>query len=176
VNKIIAFVLAIALMGCASMNDAMTPSAHVQKDDFDGSTLVNQDPVSAATLGDSGWNVLGFDWTSKTPNSAYITVGVQGINNISGVQFNADGKLIESVKHASIGTNYANSSSPLSTRRFSMPWNDFKIIATAKDVKMRVEMINTYNVSKFGPANGTVIVNTKFTPFVQKVEEALKAQ
>jgi len=59
-----------------------------------------------------------------------------------------------------------------STRRFAMPLDDFKAIATAKDVRMRVESIDTYNVSKFGSAYSNAIVNTKFAPFLEKIEAA----
>ena len=174
--------VALIASGCASMNDAMTPSAHIQKDEFDGSTIITQAPVSAAGSLSDAWNTMGFDWSSKTPDTVYVTIGVQGVSNISGVKFNADGAIIETAKPASVGTDYANATIGMamngigdkttSTRRFAMPLSDFKTIATANDVRMRVEMINTYNVSKFGKANKNAIVNTKFGPFLKKIEAA----
>ena len=183
-RNILFIAILLVVSGCASMNDAMTPSAHVEKDKFDGATIVNQDSVSASSsVSDENMHSLGFDWTSKSPDVVYITVGVYGVANISGVKFNADGKIIESAKPVATSTDYANatiemvmagsSGKTFSTRRFVMPIDDFRTIATAQDVRMRIDRINSYSVSTFGPANGIAIINTKFKPFLEKVDSII---
>jgi len=164
----------LCLAGCASVNDAMTPSAHEQTDDFDGATIIRQAPVNAASSLSEAWHTLGFDWSSKSPASIYITVGVYGISNISAVQFNVDGRMIGSSRAVATSTDYASASSgnEWSQRRFSMPLSDFRALAAGNDIRMRVEMIDTYSVSKFGPANSGAIVNSKIGPFLAKVDAA----
>jgi hypothetical protein len=160
-------VLIVLVVGCTSMNDALTPSLQLIKDDFDGAMIVRQAPVSAASgLGDS-WHTLGFEWTQKTPNIVYVTAGVQGITNIYQLAFNADGRIIENVKTASAQTDYGQ----WSTRRFSMTWEDFLAMANAKEVKMRVSRANEYTVSSFGPVHPNALVNAKLVPFVAKVRD-----
>ncbi len=161
-------VLAVLLVaGCATMNDAMTPSLSVIKDDFDGSLVLRQSPVSSSSSLGEGWHTLGFEWNQKNPDTVFITAGTNGIVNITDVAFNADGQVISSIKPASTITEYGQ----WSTRRFSMSWEDFLKIATAKSVKMKVVRINDYTVSSFGPEHSGAIVNTKIQPFVDKVRE-----
>jgi hypothetical protein len=157
----------VLLVGCTSMNDALTPSLQLIKDDFDGAMIVRQAPVSAASgLGDA-WHTLGFEWTQKTPNLVYVTAGVQGITNIYQLAFNADGRVIDNLNMASAQTDY----SQWSTRRFSMTWDDFLAVANAKEVKMRVSRANEYTVSSFGPVHANALVNAKLVPFVAKVRD-----
>lgn len=166
-------VLAVLLItGCATMNDAMTPSLSIIKDDFDGSLIVRQSPVSASSGFGEGWHTLGFEWNQKDPDTIFITVGANGIVNITDVAFNADGQVISNIKPASAITEYGQ----WSTRRFSMPWEDFLKIADAKSVKMKVVRINDYTVSSFGPDHSGAIVNTKIPPFVEKVRELRSAR
>lgn len=153
--------------GCASLNDSLTPSMSVMKDDFDGSIVVRQSPVSSSSGMSEGWHTLGFEWNQKSPDIIFITAGTNGTVNITDVEFNADGKIISDIKMASIITEYGK----WSTRRFSMPWSDFLKIANAKSVKMKVVKLNSYTVSSFGSANSGAVVNTKIPPFVEKVRE-----
>jgi len=180
-KKLIFIIAVVVMAGCAGMNDAMTPSAHVQKDDFDGATIITQEPVNASNITDD-WHLLGFDWTSRTPDSVYITVGVYGVSNISGVKFNVDGNIIDSTRPASTGTDYANATAGMvmsgtggdtwSKRRFVMPLPDFRLLAAGSDTRIRVERINKYSVSKIGPSNGNAVVNVKFKPFLEKIAAA----
>lgn len=166
--KNILILLAVLLVaGCATMNDAMTPSLSVIKDDFDGSLVLRQSPVSSSSSLGEGWHTLGFEWNQKNPDTIFVTVGTNGIVNINGVAFNADGQIITNIKLASKITEYGQ----WSTRRFSMSWEDFLKIANAKSVKMKVVKINDYTVSSFGPEHSGAIVNTKISPFVTKVRE-----
>jgi hypothetical protein len=155
------------LSACASMNDSMTPSAQTMKDDFDGSVVVRQEPVSSASSLSEAWQTLGFDWNQKTPDVVYVTAGAQGVVNITALAFNADGRIIDSIKPASALTEYGK----WSTRRFAMTWQDFLVVANAKSVKMRVTRINDYTVSSFGPEHSGATVNSKIAPFVAKVSE-----
>jgi len=166
-KMVIYLLVALVFSGCASMNDSLTPSMSVVKDDFDGSIIVRQAPVSAASSMSEGWHTLGFEWNQKTPDIIYITAGTNGTVNITDVEFNADGNIISNIKTASTLTEYGK----WSTRRFSMSWNDFLKITNAKSVKMKVVQINDYTVSSFGPENSGAIVNTKIPPFLKKVQE-----
>ena len=155
------------LIGCASMNDALTPSMQVKKDSFDNSTVVIQEPVSSAGSIKEAWHTLGFSWNQKTPDIIYITVGTNGIVNITNVAFNADGKIISNIKTASATTEYGQ----WSTRRFAMSWDDFQTVANAQLVKMKVSRINDYTVSSFGKERSGATINSKFPPFIAKVSE-----
>jgi|SRR5690554_709877 len=166
--RIIVLIFAlVGLHGCASFNDSMTPSMKVQKDDFDGSLIVSQSPVSAASSMKEAWHTLGFEWVQKFPDVVFIEVGVSGITNVVSVAFNVDGEIIENVKQASSLTKYGD----WSTRRLVIPIKDFSKIAAGKDVKMKVMQIDTYSVSSFGSANSGAIVNSKFPPFIEKLKE-----
>lgn len=160
-------VLLFAVSGCASFNNAMTPSLSVQQDQFDGSLIITQPPVSSASGLSEGWHTLGFQWSNKFPNVVFLEVGVSGITNVMGVAFNVDGQIIENIKEASALTKYGD----WSTRRLVMPISDFLKVAQGNDVKMKVMQIDTYSVSSFGSANSGAIVNKKFGPFIQKLKE-----
>ncbi|HKQ24123.1 MAG TPA: hypothetical protein VJT81_06740 [Burkholderiales bacterium] len=165
--------LALAtLFGCASFNDSMTPSVQTIKDDFDGSQIVRQEPVSAASSLNEAWHTLGFEWRTNNPDVVIITAGVNGIVNISTVAFNADDRIIDKFTEASRFTDHGTPGDyapPGSTRRFAMSWDDFLTIAHAKSVKMRLSQIDAYSVSSFGPSHAGATVNTKFAPFLDKV-------
>jgi hypothetical protein len=160
-------VMLFTVSGCASFNDAMTPSLSVQQDQFDGSLIITQPPVSAASGLSEGWHTLGFQWSNKFPSVVFLEVGVSGITNVMGVAFNVDGQIIENIKEASALTKYGD----WSTRRLVMPISDFLKVAQGKDVKMKVIQIDTYSVSSFGSANSGAIVNQKIGPFIQKLKE-----
>jgi hypothetical protein len=159
-------VLMLLLTGCAGVNDSLTPSMRVTKDNFDGSTIVYQPDVSSASSLSEPFHTLGFEWVSRTPEVVYVTAGVTGVKNIYGLAFNSDGKVIERINTASEHTELGQRS----TRRFGMSWGDFVSVANGKDVKMRVSMGNTYSVSSFGSATSATI-NPKFAPFIEKVRE-----
>ncbi|PSV49803.1 hypothetical protein [Photobacterium indicum] len=167
-KKLISSLFTVMLLaGCAGINDSLTPSLSVTKDSFDGSTLLTQSPVSAASSLSEGWNTLGFDWNEKYPDVVFLEVGVNGITNVMGVAFNVDGEVIENIKAASTLTKYGD----WSTRRLIMPISDFIKVAEGKDVKMKVYQIDTYTVSSFGPANDGAVVNTKFPPFISMLKQ-----
>lgn len=168
--KLFSYILVVLMFaGCASVNDSLTPPMSVNKDDFDGSIIVRQSPVSAASSISEGWHTLGFEWNQNSPNTIFITAGTNGSVNITDVQFNVDGKIISNIKTASTLTEYDK----WSTRRFSMSWSDFLEIANAKSVKMKVVQINSYTVSSFGPEHSGAVVNAKIPPFIKKVQELL---
>ncbi|TNC82772.1 MAG: hypothetical protein C9356_02570 [Oleiphilus sp.] len=160
--------LVLFLTACASMNDKMTPSVTVIKDQFDGSVIVRQEPVSAASSLSEGWHTLGFEWTQNHPDVVFLQVGVSGVTNVMGVAFNVDGEIIENISKASTLTKYGN----WSTRRLVMSYADFEKVARGKDVKMKVMQIDEYSVSSFGAANSGAIVNSKFEPFLDELWKA----
>jgi len=167
-RKIILIALMLSVIpGCASFNDKMTPSVSVHQDQFDGSLIIEQSPVSAASGLSEGWHTLGFQWYQKFPKVVFLEVGVSGTTNVMGVAFNVDGQIIENIKAASVLTKYGD----WSTRRLVMPISDFVKVAQGSNVKMKVMQIDTYSVSSFGSANSDAIVNSKFGPFIQKLKE-----
>ncbi|WP_040552439.1 hypothetical protein [Rheinheimera nanhaiensis] len=157
----------IFFFGCVGINDTMTPSLSVQKDQFDGSLIINQPSVSASSSLTESWHTLGFQWNQKYPKVVFLEVGVQGVKNVTGVAFNVDGEVIENIKEASSLTAYGD----WSTRRLVMPVSDFVKVAMGRDVKMKVTQIDTYTVSSFGLDRSGAIVNSKFPPFIQKLRE-----
>jgi hypothetical protein len=164
---IITLLFLIMLAGCASMNDAMTPSLKVERDDFDSSLRILQPPVSSSGVSDD-WHTLGFEWNEKTPKIIYLTVGAMGITNISDAQFNVDGELIDSLKEASGFTSYGD----WSTRRFYLPIYDFVKLAKGNLVKMKVVKFDKYSVSAFGEGAGiTRTIDQKFPPFLKALVE-----
>ncbi|OBU28751.1 hypothetical protein C0Z01_06650 [Photobacterium kishitanii] len=167
-RKIILFAIVLSVMsGCANFNDKMTPSLSVHQDQFDGSLSIEQPPVSASSSLSEGWHTLGFQWNQNFPNEIFLVVGVSGIENVVGVMFNVDGKVMTNIKDASTLTKYGD----WSTRRFVMPISDFVKVAQGSDVKMKVMQIDTYSVSSFGSINSGAIVNAKFAPFIKKLKE-----
>jgi len=165
--------LSLLLAGCAadsSFNDAMTPSARVDKDSFDGKIVIRQDPVSAASSLTEAWHSLGFDWTERTPDTVYVTAAVQGIAAITGLAFNIDGRVVDELQTASAATDFEGiTGARISSRRFAMPYSDFNALAQASSVKMRINFINNYTVSSFGRGQ-RALVNAKLDPFLAEVD------
>lgn len=162
-----------AVAACASMNDAMTPSLRVIRDDFDGATIIRQPQVNAATFGEA-FHTLGFEWSQRTPDIVYVTAGTIGITSLQDLAFNADGRVIENLKLASNTTSFDGTGAmTTSLRRFAISWDDFRTIATARTVKMKLSKTNGYTVSSFGPdaGNGMAVVNAKLAPFIEAVEK-----
>ncbi len=155
--------------GCASVNQGLTPSAKTVVSDFDDTIEVIQAPVSSASSLSEGWHTLGFRWSSKAPDIVFLKVGAQDIVNISAVAFNIDGNIIRLDKPASTLTDYGD----WSTRQFSMSLEQFRELAAAQTVKMKVVMIDKYSVSSFGKSKSSAIVNGKFAPFLQQVDTQL---
>ncbi|KHT61474.1 hypothetical protein RJ45_22750 [Photobacterium gaetbulicola] len=168
--RFLSLMFAMCLAGCASMNDALTPTVSVDIDNFDGRVIVTQPPVSSSSSLSEGWHTLGFQWQSAAPKKVYLEVGKSGIVNIEGVEFNVDGEFIRDIPTASSLTNYGD----WSTRRFVIPISQFKKLASAQDVKMKVMTIDSYSVSSFGVSVSGAVVNTKFAPFMTEVEKAAK--
>lgn len=166
-KRYLAASLALLLAACASMNEALTPATQVVKDDFDGSLVVRQLPVSAANGVREPWHTLGFEWSQKTPDTVYLLVGANGAGNVSDVAFNADGRIVDNLKPVSSHPDY----SQVPSRRFAMPWTSFVSLADAKSVKMKVGRLDQYTVSSFGPDNPGAAVNARIDPFVAMVKD-----
>ena len=113
---------------------------------------------------------MGFRWKSNAPRIVILDVGTQGIVNISAVHFNIDGDIIQFDKPASVLTEYGD----WSYRRFLMPLEQFRRMANAEVVKMKVIMIDNYTVSSFGRTENNAIVNGKFRAFLEQVDTQLK--
>ncbi|MBC8180300.1 hypothetical protein H8E88_04165 [candidate division KSB1 bacterium] len=157
------------LLCCASLNQGLTPGVKTTISDFDNSVEVVQKAVSAASSLSEGWHTLGFRWNSKAPNTIFLTVGTKGIVNVTGVSFNIDGNIVDA-EIASTLTDYDQ----WSTRQFSMPLDQFRKLATAKIVKMKVIMIDKYSVSSFGQTKQNAIVSGKFSEFIRQVNAQLE--
>jgi len=151
--------------GCASLNDAMTPSLTLARDAFDGATIVRQDPVSASSSMSEAWHIFGMEWSSKSPDQVYVTAGTNGVVNIEGLAFNVDGEVIE-CQAASSSTEYGTWSS----RRFVVSWAAFKKLASGHDVKMKLSQINSYSISSFGKSHEGAVIDKKIPPFIAEVE------
>jgi hypothetical protein len=147
----------------------MTPSLETFKDDFDNSQIVRQAPVSAASSLSDAWHTLGFEWRTNNSDIVIITAGTNGIVAIRGVAFKADDKLINGIESASRFTDFGPSGARQSEKRFALPWADFLTIAHARTVRMRLEQIDSYSVSSFGPDHPQATVNGKFEPFISQV-------
>jgi hypothetical protein len=144
----------------------MVPPTRTSVDDFDGSKVIRQEPVSSSSSLTEDWHTLGFDWSSRAPDKVFLTAGVYGTNNVFGLAFNVGGKLI-TAQSASLTTEYG----PWSTRRFVVSYREFETIASAPLVKMKVSGANAYGVSSFGTSTSAV-VNAKFPGFLQQVRAA----
>jgi hypothetical protein len=155
-----AALLALLLSACASMNDALHPSTQVLKDDFDGTLVVRQQPVSAANGIREPWHTLGFEWSQKSPDTVLLTVAAHGAGNISDIAFNADGRIYDNVKVVNPASG-----------RFAVPWSTFLALAEAGSVKMKVERLDQYTVSSFGPKHPGAAVNSRIPTFVTTVRE-----
>lgn len=170
------FLISIVSSGCTTLNDSLTPSSYIQKDGFDNSIRVIQEPVGASSGFSESFHVLGFDWSEKAPNIVFITAGVRGIHNIYDVQFNADGQIINNLIAISNSTDYDGMSKTHSLRRYSMPINNFIKIANSNIVKMKVVGQHGYTLSSFGRNKSGNMVNTKFKPFIGKIRDSIKSK
>ena len=156
------------LLGCSSMNQAMTPGTKRVVSDFDNAIELIQAPVSASSSLGEGWHTLGFRWNSKSPDFVYLMVGTKGVVNITGLSLNIDDEII-TVETASTLTDYDE----WSTRQFVMPLEQFRVLAVANLVKMKVTMIDKYSVSAFGKTKPGAIVSGKFSEFLRQVDAEL---
>ncbi len=166
--------LLFLLSGCASMNDALTPSPSTIRDDFDGTTLVRQPPVGASSSFSEPVHSLGFEWFARDSGRVYLNVGAHFGARTGGMialSFNADGEIFR-----------AEQSNPFTKRdretykesaRFSVTFDQFQKIASAQVVKMRVDGLGESTVSSFGPGTGAgAQVTVKFAPFLEQVRAA----
>jgi hypothetical protein len=164
--KRIAFVTSLlVLAGCASLS--LVPGPEVLTDPYDGAKIIRQTAASASAsaFGDNA-HQLGFEWYARTPDRVYLEVSVPGITNITGVAFRVGPEEIVG-EAASAITDYGS----FSTRRFSVSMSDFRKLANAPAVKMKVLRINRYTVSEFGSEREAVAVSSKFLPFLAKIAE-----
>jgi hypothetical protein len=69
---LLALAAASAIAGCASIGEPQSVGLQVFKDEYDGSTVARQEPVSAGGRAAGDWNALGFEWKSKFPNRVVL--------------------------------------------------------------------------------------------------------
>lgn len=178
--NIAALAALISLTGCAGLDDAMTPSMKVMRNDFDNSTILRQPPILAsrpAFNSDDAPHSLGFEWNTGEPDIVYVTAGVPGqILNIYELAFIADDVAINGIQLASGNTEYNTAinnsvTSRESLRRFAMPLSEFKKITTARIVKMKVVRDTDFSLSRFGQEYPDVTVSRKIVAFLSKVDE-----
>ena len=164
-------ILLLIFVGCASMNDSLTPNAKMIKSDFDNSIEISQDNVSAASSINEGWHVLGLFWTNRNKDSVILNVGRNGTTIIDGVAFNIDGEII-SLKPIDVLTDYSfNPNMNWSYKRFQISMKNFLKLAKADTVKMKVEGVSTYTVSTFGKKHLGAVISNKFPNFLSLLEK-----
>ena len=169
-NNCASIIMLFLLTGCTSFNAAMTPGTETIHDQFDGSTIIRQEPVSASSSLSEAWHMLGFEWSTKRPETVNITPGLaMQTETIQDVEFNVDGKIISSAKLASSHTEYGNMAS---NRRLSLPIAEFRKIAEGRNVKMKVtyDFGNKYSVSSFGQDLPDAIVSGKIKLFMTQID------
>lgn len=164
--KTFLLIVVLAVAGCASFNNAMTPGVETLHDKFDDSIIVRQDPVSSSDELTGDWHTLGFEWNSKMPQLVFVTAGTNGGATIDGLAFKADGQTITAIDLASAYPEYENG---WTTRRFSMALADFLTVSRARTVQMRLSSLNHYTVSTFGADHPNALVNAKFKPFTEQI-------
>ncbi|MES1982379.1 MAG: hypothetical protein V4443_07875 [Pseudomonadota bacterium] len=180
--KFLLLAILLVLSGCtSSINKLTTPNAQVSKDKSDGSVYVRQPPVNASrdsfSSGDA-WHTLGFEWLSRIPDTVFFTVGVIGqASQIQDLALIADDQVIQGIKPTS-DTNINIDQSvgiPLKDtyRRYSMPLDEFRKVAAARVVKMKIFRAHDTSSSQFGKDFPYVAVNGKFSPFLNKVDALL---
>lgn len=185
-NKIALLLLSVALTGCTSMknmsstmNGVMTPSLKMTHDKFDDQLMISQPMVPANSSFSDDMTGLGFAWKTSLPKFIILSVGAQGITNVTAVKFNVDGKVIDSAREASQFTDYADPHSArsfgdftgnYSVRRFVIPISDFVVLANGKHVKMKIESYDEYQFSVFGKGEPAA-VSSKFAPFLKALAD-----
>jgi len=165
------FLLGILLAGCASMNDALTPGSSVVKDEFDGTLIVRQPPVGASSSFSEHVHSLGFEWFSREPNKVYLDTGAHfgaRTGGMIGLSFNVDGEIF-SAEQANPFTRRDRQTYKESAR-FAVTFDQFRRIASANVVKMRIDGLGVSTVSSFGRGTGSgAMVTPKLAPFVEQV-------
>lgn len=162
-KKLSIFFLILLIQGCATFNDALTPKVTITKDDYHDSTIISQQAVSAAADLSESYHMLGFNWNSKYPDKIILAVGVDGVDNVTGACFK-----IEELEICSKSASYTNYGSQ-SYNYFSISLDEFKKIANADIVKMKVTRLDKYSLSSFGKKRELAIVNKKFQPFLDAI-------
>lgn len=168
-KALLVILFVIFLAACMSASQSPTPSAKTTVDDSDNTIKVIQKPVSAANNTKEGKNILGFSWYSQAPNIVFLDAGMSGRTKVTGVAFDIDGDIVE-FKSLSGGTRFENNWSYIT---FLMPLDQFRRMASAKIVEMKVEKNFAYSVSSFGKTRPNAIVNGKFAAFLEQVDAPL---
>jgi hypothetical protein len=176
-----AVALVVLTAGCASFNNAMTPSAKVSDDGFYGNKVVIQPPVGAAgRLSDSGWFLLGMRWNSGEPDTIVFTARVTSrMDNLEALEFRADGEFIRatglnpSSRHDSDVTvvGSAVTATQQSERDFSFSYDDFLRVVGGDEVKAKLTNLGgEYGVATFGKKYSGAVLTTKLEPFLALVD------
>ena len=169
-NAVLVVLFVIFLAACTSTSQSPTPAAKTTGDDSGKTIRISQKPVSAANNTKKGQNILGFSWKSTAPEIVILEVGTQG-NYVKAVHFDIDGNIVRYDKPESTLTSYGT----WSYGTFLMPLEQFRTMANAKEVKMKVIYgTDRYRVTSFGKAKGNAIVDGKFPPFLEQVDAQLK--
>lgn len=187
-KKLATLLLFTVLAGCAGMNDALTPSSKLIKDPFDGHYQVQQAPVGAGDSMSEGWHLMGLFWTSKSPETAGITAGVnQEITNIAMISFNIDGQVTDFTNFTTAFTGFETDyvqtpggaggiTYKRSMRTITVPLDFVKKLAQGDEIKLKITTLdNKYTVSSFGKKHPMAAITMKLPQFLTKIEEGKKA-
>jgi hypothetical protein len=163
-KKIAVLLLLVLLSGCATFNDMLTPTVETKRDAYDGTVSVFQDKVSAASSLSEAYTFMGFTWYAKEPLYVIIHAGIYaGWLKVNGVRFKIEDTGEEIIAKSKI----INYDAKISGNFFGISLEDFKKIANANSVLMKLEPIGA--VSSFGKNRDGAIITAKFKPFLDEI-------
>ena len=124
---------------------------------------------------------MGFVWNEKKPEFVAMEVGTSGVTNIDSFSLNIDGEILD-LEPLPDGTDFGifNTHSfeffmgsipvQVSTRKFIVGMNQFREMANANDVRIRIGLQHRNFVFKFGKNYPDETINDRFIPFLKKVD------
>lgn len=169
----------ILLAGCTSFNQKMTPGVSTQVDKFDGSVYINQPPVGCASDLSENIMAMGFWWSEKNPGVVALDVNYHGSVAMMSLEFKIDGEDVQTTKRAGLTDIDINRDrlsgvvSSNSQKTFFISLEDFRRMARADVVKMRVLLSTSHLFASFGKSRKAAIINGKMTPFLELVDKHL---
>lgn len=161
----------VCISGCASVGDALSPSASIIRDDHGSKAAVWQPMVRSDGSPGDDRHGLGFWWWRTNPDVVTLEAGVcslaDAIKNdcgssfVSDVSFVADGQTISTM---------AETKPTGAAQRFRISMDDFVRISSARKVVMKVHRHGEQTISTFG-SESEALVNNRFPPFLAMIRE-----
>ncbi len=138
-RRIVSFFMLVTVMACQSAPPEMTAPVEKMPD------AIQEEPF---LLGD-GTLGLGMAWNPENQDRVILTAGVVGRRvGITGLAFNADGQVVRTTPLRGL-TNYDGTiaGKQASTRDFSMPLAQFKLLENAENVEMILSLAGKEQMS-----------------------------